>query len=74
MTGNNPNIDLVNITAHTKFGPILSISSQDFERKQNLTSIKGHKSVINLRKMTGNNSNLDLVNISALQNLVKLYQ
>ena len=66
MTGNKSNIDLVNITAHTKFGQILSIISQDIERKQNLTSIKGHKSVINLRKMTGNNSNLDLVNITAL--------
>ena len=65
MTGNNPNIDLVNITAHTKFGQILSISSQEIERKQKLTSIKGHKAVMNLRKITGNNSNLDLVNITA---------
>ena len=32
ITGNNPN--LVNINAHTKFGKILSISSQDIERKQ----------------------------------------
>ena len=31
MTGNNPNIDLVNINAHTKFGQILTISSQEFE-------------------------------------------
>ena len=35
MTGNNPNIDLVNINASTKFGEILSICSQDIERKQN---------------------------------------
>ena len=35
MTSNNPNLDLVNINAHTKFGRILrlSISSQDIERK-----------------------------------------
>ena len=29
------------------------------------TSINGHNSVTNLRKMTGNNSNLDLVNTNA---------
>ena len=34
MTGNNPKLDLVN-DVHTKFGPILSIRSQDIERKQN---------------------------------------
>ena len=31
MTGNNPNLDLVNINAQTKFGQILSICSQDIE-------------------------------------------
>ena len=35
MTGNNPNLDLVNDDAHTKFGRILSIGSQDIERKRN---------------------------------------
>ena len=35
ITGNNPKLDLVNVDVHTKFGPILSISSQDIERKQN---------------------------------------
>ena len=35
MTGNNPKLDLVNVDVHTKFGPILSIRSQDIERKQN---------------------------------------
>ena len=35
MTGNNPKLDLVNVDAHTKFGRILSIHSQDIERKQN---------------------------------------
>ena len=33
MTGNNPKLDLVNGDAHTKFGRILSIHSQDIERK-----------------------------------------
>ena len=31
----NPNKDLVNMNAYIKFGEILSISSQDIERKQN---------------------------------------
>ena len=35
MTGNNPKLDLVNVDVHTKFGQILSIRSQDIERKQN---------------------------------------
>ena len=35
MTGNNPKLDLVNVDVHTKFGHILSIRSQDIERKQN---------------------------------------
>ena len=33
MTGNNPKLDLVNDDEHTKFGQILSIRSQDIERK-----------------------------------------
>ena len=35
MTGNNPKLDPVNDDVHTKFGPILSIRSQDIERKRN---------------------------------------
>ena len=35
MTGNIPKLDLVNDDMHTKFGWILSISSQDIERKRN---------------------------------------
>ena len=34
MTGNNPKLDLVNDNVHTKFGRILSICSQDIERKR----------------------------------------
>ena len=34
MTGNNPKLDLVNVDVHTQFGQILSITSQDIERKQ----------------------------------------
>ena len=35
MTGNNPKLDLVNVDACKKIGKILSIQSQDIERKQN---------------------------------------
>ena len=35
MTGNNPKLDLVNVDRQIKFGRILSIRSQDIERKQN---------------------------------------
>ena len=35
MMGNNPKLDLVYDDVHTKFGQILSIRSQDIERKQN---------------------------------------
>ena len=35
MTGNNPKLDLVNVDVYTKFGRILSIRSQDIERKRN---------------------------------------
>ena len=35
MTGNNPKLGLVNVDVHTKFGQILSIRSQDIERKRN---------------------------------------
>ena len=35
MMCNNPNVDLVNMNAYTKFGEILSICSQDIERKRN---------------------------------------
>ena len=35
MTANNPNIDNVSINSYIKFGEILSICSQDIERKRN---------------------------------------
>ena len=34
MTGNNPKLDLVNDDVHTIFGLIMSIRSQDIERKR----------------------------------------
>ena len=41
MTGNNPKLDLVNDDMHTKFGRILSIRSQDIERKRNFEVNQG---------------------------------
>ena len=41
MTGNNPKLDLVNVDLHTKFGQILSIGSQDIERKRNADANQG---------------------------------
>ena len=35
MTVNNPKLDLDNVDMHTKFGQIMSIRSQDIERKPN---------------------------------------
>ena len=41
MTVKNPNLDLVNVNVYTKFGQILSIRSQDIERKQNSDIYQG---------------------------------
>ena len=35
MTGDDPKLDLDNVDAHKNIGKILSIRSQDIERKQN---------------------------------------
>ena len=56
MTDNNPKLDLVNDDVHTKFGRILSIRSQDIERKRNsdvnIGPSKGNNSYANLGKLT----------------------
>ena len=41
MTGNNPNLGLVSVDVHTKFGQILSYHSHDIERKQNFDVNQG---------------------------------
>ena len=35
LTLYNPNLDVINVNVYTKFGSILSIGSQDIERKRN---------------------------------------
>ena len=56
MTGNIPKLDLVNDDVHTKFGRILSIRSQDIERKRNsdvnIGPSNGNNSYANLGKLT----------------------
>ena len=41
MMGNNPELELVNVDVHTKFGQILSICSQDIEQKKNFDVNQG---------------------------------
>ena len=41
MTFYNPNLDLINVNVHIKFGKILSIGSQDIERKRNSDTNQG---------------------------------
>ena len=50
MRGNNPKLDLVNVDVHTNFGQILSIHSQDIERKRNSDLNQGPQLCQNLAK------------------------
>ena len=43
MTANNPNLDLINEIAYMKFGEVLSICSQDIERKRSSDHSQGPK-------------------------------
>ena len=69
MTGNNPNLDLVNINAHTKFGQIRSIL-KILSGNEILKS--GHNSVTIVRKIIHNNPNLDHVKISVYTKFGKI--
>ena len=53
------------MNANIKFDEILSICSQDIERKRNFGVNQGHNSGTNFGKMTRNNPKLDLVNMNA---------
>ena len=65
MMCNNPNVDLVKIYAYIKLGKILSICSQDIERKRNFGVNQGPLHWYKCAKMMCNNPNLDLVNMNA---------
>ena len=41
LTVYNPNLDTINVNVYTQFGLILSIGSQDIERKQNFEINQG---------------------------------
>ena len=41
MTCNNPKLDLVNINAYIKFGELMTVFSQDIERKLNFGAKQG---------------------------------
>ena len=41
LTVYNPNLDTINVNVYTKFGSILSIGSQDMERKRNFEINQG---------------------------------
>ena len=56
MTDNNPKLDLVNVEVHTKFGQILSICSQDIERKRNSDVNQGPQLRQNFAKNDGQRS------------------
>ena len=43
ITGNNPNLNFVNVNVYSKFGEILSICSPDIKRKQNTVINQGPK-------------------------------
>ena len=56
MMCNNPKLDLVNVDVRTKFGRILSICSQDIERKRNSDVNQGSLLRQNFAKNDGQQS------------------
>ena len=61
MTLYNPNLDLIDVNVHTKFGKILSTGLKILSGNEILTPIKGHNSVANLRNLTLYNPNQDII-------------
>ena len=53
VTGKDPKLDLVNVDVHTKIGQILSICSQDIERKRNFDVSQGPSLCQNFAKNDG---------------------
>ena len=66
MTGNNPNIDRVNMNAYImRFSENLSVLSQNIEQKRNFGINQRSLLWYNVLKRMCNNPNLNLVNINA---------
>ena len=61
----NPKLSLAKMNANLKYCKILSIGSQDIERKQTFAQNQDHNSGTNEQKMTCKNPKLDLVNMNA---------
>ena len=71
IAGSNPNLDIVNINAHTKFGQILSIRSQDIGWKRHSDINHGHHNICSkCAKTMCNNPNLDLASINGNEILI----
>ena len=66
MTGNNPNLGIVNINAHTKLVKFYRYVLKILRGNE----IVAYNSGTNVQKMTGNNPKLIHVNINAHTNLV----
>ena len=62
MVHNNPNIDLVSDNEYKKLVKSCPFILKIWSKHQSLRSIKGHNSVVNLRKTKIYNTNVDLVN------------
>ena len=61
MADSNPNLDLVNINAFTKFGEILSNSSPDIEWKRNSDINQGQLLCYKIAKKTTTEANNPIV-------------
>ena len=70
----NWRLNLVNITAYAKFGPIPSFCSKMLNGNEILTIIEFHNSVVNMQILMDNIPNLDLVNVLHMQTLIKFYR
>ena len=64
MTHNNRILNLVNISAYANLVKLHQFVIKRLSENEILTSIKDHKSVINLRKLMRNNPSQELVNIN----------
>ena len=71
MINKNSNLDLYSIYAYIQNLMIFcQFVLKIMSLKEILTSMKGHNSVINLRKMIGNNRYIDLVNYNVYKSLM----
>ena len=70
MMGDNPKLDHVNVDVHTKFGQILSIRSQDIERKQNSEVMSFNRIMDGITEGQGESSIAPLFQSGAIKTFV----